>query len=72
MSTILFPEEAEKQRCVLTALLNGHHLTTQRCFRQFGTTELRRIVSRLRKRGYDIRSFRRAGENFKTYYLKTN
>lgn len=68
MSTIDFPTSEEKQRAVLQALQNGQHLTVQICFRLFGTTELRRIVSRLRKK-FDIRSYRLEGENFLHYYL---
>lgn len=41
---------------VLWALESGESLTVQKAFKMFHTTELRKIVSRLRKRGYDIRA----------------
>lgn len=41
---------------VLWALQSGETLTVQRAFKMFHTTELRKIVSRLRRRGYDIRA----------------
>lgn len=69
MSEIDFPTSAEKQKAVLAALKNGHHLTTQICYRELGTTELRKVVCRLREKGHDIRSYKRAGEDFKHYYL---
>ena len=69
MSTIDFPTSEQKQRAVLMALQNGQQLTTQRCYREFHTTELRKIVCRLRGMGHDIKSERRDGENYKTYYL---
>lgn len=45
---------------VLFAFESGERLTVQKCFRIFHTTELRKIVSRLRQRGYDIRATRRS------------
>lgn len=60
---------AAKQRHVLESLLAGRRLTVQKCFRCFGTTELRRIVSRLQKQGYPVESERVNGENFHEYYL---
>lgn len=41
---------------VLAYFLEGGRLTVQKCFHLFHTTELRKIVSRLRRKGYDIRS----------------
>lgn len=43
---------------VLAYLLNGGRLTVQRAFGMFHTTELRKIVSRLRRRGHLIKSER--------------
>lgn len=61
---------------ILFALLAGERLTVQKAFRLFHTTELRKIVSRLRRRGYDIRSERKAAETedgrvvtFNEYFL---
>ena len=45
---------------VLFAFESGERLTVQKCFRIFHTTELRKIVSRLRQRGHDIRAIRRS------------
>lgn len=50
------------QHEILFALLAGERLTVQKAFRLFHTTELRKIVSRLRRRGYDIRSERKYRE----------
>ncbi|MBR3912574.1 MAG: hypothetical protein IKJ48_07935 [Alistipes sp.] len=44
------------QHDILAAFQRGERLTVQKAFRLFHTTELRKIVSRLRRRGYDIRS----------------
>lgn len=41
---------------VLAYFLSGGRLTVQKAFRLFHTTELRKIVSRLRRKGYDIQS----------------
>lgn len=41
---------------VLAYFLQGGRLTVQKAFHLFHTTELRKIVSRLRRRGYDIRA----------------
>lgn len=64
------------QHEILFALLAGERLTVQKAFRLFHTTELRKIVSRLRRRGYDIRSERKAAETedgrvvtFNEYFL---
>ena len=69
MNTIDLPTSEEKQRAVLMALQNGQHLTVQRCFREFHTTELRRIVDRLRKAGHNIVSVPVAGEKYHEFYL---
>ena len=45
-----------KQREILAYFLGGGRLTVQTAFHMFHTTELRKIVSRLRKSGHDIRS----------------
>lgn len=39
---------------VATHLVNGGALTVKTCWVKFGTTELRKIVSRLRKRGHRV------------------
>lgn len=61
---------------VLFSLLAGERLTVQKAFRLFHTTELRKIVSRLRRKGYDIRADRKYKESidgrrvtFNEYYL---
>lgn len=62
---------------VLFALLAGEKLTVQKAFRLFHTTELRKIVSRLRRRGYDIKDRMLSAEtdgrtsHFKEYYMVT-
>lgn len=55
---------------------SGGRLTVQKAFRLFHTTELRKVVSRLRRRGYDIRSERKSDDSadgrrvyFNEYYL---
>jgi hypothetical protein len=35
-------------------LLDGNALTVKTCWVRFGTTELRKIASRLRKRGFNV------------------
>lgn len=39
---------------VTTYLINGGSLTVKSCWAKFGTTELRKIASRLRRRGYKV------------------
>jgi hypothetical protein len=39
---------------VKTYLLNGGALTVKSCWQMFGTTELRKIASRLRQRGLNV------------------
>ena len=65
------------QREILAYLLAGGRLTVQKASRMFGTTELRKIVSRLRRRGQPIddvklydttRTDRRV--QFKEYFIK--
>ena len=46
---------------ILFALMSGERLSVQKVFRLFHTTELRKVVSRLRRRGHDIRSEKRTG-----------
>lgn len=72
MSTIDFPTSEEKQRAILLAFQNGQQLTNQMCYRLYHTTELRKVVCRLRDKGFDIRSERREGNTYKHYYLATN
>lgn len=62
---------------VLFALMAGEKLTVQKTFRLFHTTELRKIVSRLRRKGYDIKDRILCAETdgrtsrFKEYYMVT-
>ena len=62
---------------VLFAFMAGERLTVQKAFRLFHTTELRKIVSRLRRKGYNIRAERKHKESldgrnvmFNEYYLE--
>ena len=56
---------------VLNHFLRGRSLTVVSCRENFHSTELRRIVSRLRKRGYDIADHWQLenGDRFKTYFI---
>lgn len=65
------------QREVLAYFMKGGHLTVQTVIRMFETTELRRIVSRLKQRGHAITSVRRYGTTktgrrvvFHEYYME--
>lgn len=60
----------EKQQNVLTAFLAGKHLTVLTAIDLCHTTELRKIVCRLKYRGYIIRTYQNPGEKFKHYYLE--
>lgn len=60
----------EKQRNVLVALQNGHHLTVLTAIDLCRTTELRKIVCRLREQGHQIKKYQRPGEKFLHYYLE--
>lgn len=44
------------QRDILAYFQQGGRLTVQKAFRKFHTTELRKIVSRLRRSGHNIAS----------------
>lgn len=64
------------QTQILSFLMNGGMLTVTRAQRLFHTTELRRIVSRLRKKGYPICAERQSGMTkdgrairYKEYYI---
>lgn len=46
----------QPQRNVLAYLLKGGELTVQTALRKFHTTELRKIVCRLKRKGHDIRT----------------
>lgn len=50
------------QREILAYLLAGGRLTVQKAIQMFDTTELRRIVSRLRDRGFPVIADRQCGE----------
>lgn len=49
------------QREILAYMAQGGRLTVIRAERLFSTTELRRIVSRLRKRGFTVCADRQTG-----------
>lgn len=58
MSTNNDHQGTEKpQREILRYFLLGGRLTVQKALRKFGTTELRKIVSRLKRKGFDISSY---------------
>lgn len=59
----------EKQKRILAALQNGEHLTVLKMLRIAHTTEGRKAISRLRRKGFDIRSYKNEGENYNHYYL---
>ncbi len=57
------------QNKVFDALLNGERLTVQECFHRFHTTELRRIISRIRDWGHEVKSEKVKGETYHVYYM---
>ena len=66
----------EPQKKILAGLLRGERLTVRKAEILYHTTELRRIVSRLRRKGYPICSDRRSTltedgriTKFNEYYL---
>lgn len=59
----------DKQGAVLEHFKRGGELTVLTCWRQYGTTEMRRIVSRLRQLGYPIEGKKLNGDIYKTYRL---
>lgn len=66
----------DPQNKILAYLKQGGRLTVQKAIHLFSTTELRRIVSRLRKRGYPIADRRLNAvtsdgrqTQFKEYYM---
>ena len=46
----------DPQRQILAYFIGGGSLTVKKAWKMFGTTELRKVVSRLRRRGYPISS----------------
>ena len=42
------------QKAILDSLQRGERLTVQKAYHRFHTTELRKVISRLRKFGYTI------------------
>lgn len=65
------------QREILAYLLAGGRLTVQKAIQMFDTTELRRIVSRLKDRGFPVVADKQYGETktgrrvqFKEYFIK--
>jgi hypothetical protein len=59
----------QKQKEVLKHFKAGGSLTVLECLRLYHTTELRRIVSRLKKTGLNIIGKPVSGETFKQYFL---
>lgn len=45
------------QTQILAYLRGGDRLTVKRAWKMFGTTELRKVVSRLKRKGFDISSY---------------
>lgn len=60
----------EKQKSVLQAFQAGKHLTVLTAIRECHTTELRKIVCRLRDQGHQISTYQNPGERFKHYFLQ--
>lgn len=65
------------QREILAYRLAGGRLTVQKAIQMFDTTELRRIVSRLKDRGFPVVADKQYGETktgrrvrFKEYFIK--
>ena len=65
------------QREILAYQLAGGRLTVQKAIQMFDTTELRRIVSRLKDRGFPVVADKQYGETktgrrvqFKEYFMK--
>lgn len=63
------------QNAILAHLLGGGRLTVNKALSMFRTTELRKVVSRLKRAGHDIRSVWRDDVadgrkvRYKEYYL---
>lgn len=66
---LIEPGEDFKIKQVLDQLIAGNKLTVLTAWRICGTSELRSIVCRLRKRGHDIKSKRVPGQNYNMYYI---
>jgi hypothetical protein len=60
------------QQKILAAMLAGCSFTVKEAWQYAGTTEMRRVVSRLKKQGYDIKTRRLPGETFIHYYIAKN
>lgn len=60
----------DKQGAILAHFERGGALTVLDALRLYHTTELRRIVSRLKNAGYDIQSSHDDGCNYKRYFLQ--
>ena len=65
------------QREILAYLMAGGRLTVQKAIQMFDTTELRRIVSRLKDRGFPVIADKQYGETktgrrvqFKEYFIR--
>lgn len=59
----------DKQGAVLDHFQRGGEITVLTCWRQYHTSELRRIVSRLRQAGHQIVGEKMNGDTYKTYRL---
>lgn len=59
----------KKQSAILSYFLRGGELTLLDCIKLFGTSEIRRIASRLRDKGYPVHGEYINGNNYKTYRL---
>ena len=57
------------QTKILKHLKRGRRLTVGRAWRMYGTSELRRVVSRLRAIGHDVKSKRMGSDKFNTYWM---
>lgn len=57
------------QTKILNALKAGRSLTVLTALRLYGTTELRRVVSRLRRDGWNIASDKVRGKTYNKYCL---
>lgn len=58
------------QAKILQAMQDGRSFTVKEAWQYAGTTEMRRVVSRLKKKGHNIKTWIEPGESFVHYYLK--
>jgi len=57
------------QKSIAAYFVNGGSLTVLLALDYFGTTELRRVVSRLKKQGLNIKSESVKGQTYHRYYI---